>query len=169
MIIGSGDIASVLQDREGAIFFASGVSNSKCTDSKEFQREKDLLKRTWKKHYYPGVCLFYFSTISINFIDTPYTSHKMVMELMVRGMFPDYNIIRLGNISWGTNPHTFYNYLKNRMAKPGKPPEIRDEYKYMISQEQLLMMTNNLPLQGHNRISVFGDARLVKDILNDKR
>jgi len=42
-IVGSGDIASVLKDRDGFIFFASGVSNSQETRESEYQREKDLL------------------------------------------------------------------------------------------------------------------------------
>ena len=36
MIIGNGDIASVLNDREGAIFFVSGVSNSNEIRESEF-------------------------------------------------------------------------------------------------------------------------------------
>ena len=39
MIIGKGDIASILNDREGAIFFASGVSNSSETNELAFKRE----------------------------------------------------------------------------------------------------------------------------------
>lgn len=43
MIIGNGDVASVLQDRDDLIYFASGVSNSQETRGSEFRREKDLL------------------------------------------------------------------------------------------------------------------------------
>ena len=38
MIIGKGDIASILIDREDVIFFASGVSNSSEIRQSEFER-----------------------------------------------------------------------------------------------------------------------------------
>lgn len=164
MILGRGDIASVLNDREDAIFFASGVGNSQCRDEEEFKRERDLMLRTFVTHYRSGISLFYFSSISVSFVTTPYTVHKLSMELMVKGIWPDYNIIRLGNISWGKNPHTFLNAIK-RMRAEGREPEIRDEWKYMINQEQLLLVTDNLPTQGRNKISIFGEMRLVKDLI----
>lgn len=164
MIIGNGDIAKALQDREGAIFFASGVSNSKCTDEREFKRERKLMIDTFHEHYKPGICLFYFSSIAVDLVYSSYFAHKLIMELTVRGVWPDHNIIRLGNIDWGTNPHTFMNYLKDRKRRNLKY-EIRDEYKYMISVDQLLLLTNNLPLSGRNRISVFGDLKKVEDLI----
>ncbi len=82
------------------------------------------------------------------------------MELLVKEHFKNYNIIRLGNLDWDENPHTFRNYIKNNPDAP-----IRDEYKYMISKEQLLLLTDNLPLTGRNEISVFGNMKKVKDLL----
>lgn len=164
MIIGNGDIAKALHDRDGAIFFASGVSNSRCTDEREFKRERKLLVDTFHKHYKPGICLFYFSSISIDLVVNSYFTHKLAMELMIRGIWPDHNIIRLGNIDWGVNPHTFLNYLRNRKRRHLKY-EIRDEYKYMINVDQLLMITDNLPLTGRNRISIFGDLKKVADLI----
>jgi len=40
MIVGSGDVASVLKDREDRVYFASGVSNSSETDESEYQRKR---------------------------------------------------------------------------------------------------------------------------------
>lgn len=159
MVIGKGDIASVLTDREGAVFFASGVSNSLCTDPKEFAREVDLLSRQPRDK-----CLFYFSTISIYLKHSPYTQHKLRMEQLIRLTFDNYNIIRVGNITWGNNPNTFLNYLRNRISN-GDPYQIRDEYKYMIEKEQLTLLTNNLPLTGKNEINVFGEMKKVTDII----
>lgn len=45
MIIGGGDIASIVNDRDGAIFFLSGVSNSNETRNSEFIREIELLEK----------------------------------------------------------------------------------------------------------------------------
>jgi hypothetical protein len=164
MIIGSGDIASVLNDRKGAIFFASGVSNSQCNDEDQYIREVDLLWNLHADNDYTKLCLFYFSTISLFTTGTRYTYHKFEMERMVRTFWPNHNIIRIGNIDWGKNPNTFINAIKAKQAK-GEPVEIRDEWKYMISKEQLLLLTDNLPLKGQNTISVFGDMKRVKDCL----
>lgn len=161
MIIGKGDIASVLNDREGAIFFASGVSNSGCMDSDEFSREYSMLR----EFYGDKRSLFYFGSIKmlekrpLTYVKG-YYRHKWLMENEVRENFENYNIIRLGNIDWGTNPNTFLNYLK---ANP--TAQIRDEWKYMISKEQLTLITDNLPLTGKNEINIFGDMKKVKDLI----
>jgi hypothetical protein len=161
MIIGKGDIASVLNDRDGAIFFAAGVSNSSEVKKSEFQREIELLNQQDKNK-----CLFYFSSISVDDIskNSEYLEHKKRMEHLVKLNFQNYNIIRIGNITWGTNPNTFINYIKNKI-KNKEDVEIKDEYKYMIDKEQLILLTNNLPLIGQNQISVFGKMAKVKDLI----
>jgi len=163
MIVGKGDIASVLNDREGTIFFASGVSNSNETNDSEFMREIELLDKQDRTK-----CLFYFSSISVDDNQkvggNKYLQHKLRMELLVKSNFENYNIIRIGNITWGSNPNTFINYIKNKI-KNGEPVEIKDEYKYMIDKEQLVLLTDNLPLTGQNQISVFGQMAKVKDLL----
>jgi hypothetical protein len=161
MIIGTGDIASILNDRDGAIFFAAGVSNSSETRESEFYREYELLdKQDTDK------CIFYFSSISIDDLskNSQYIAHKRKMELLIKSNFQNYNIIRIGNIMWGTNPNTFINYIKNKI-KNGEPVEIKDEYKYMIEKEQLVLLTDNLPLIGQNQISVFGKMAKVKELI----
>lgn len=159
MIIGTGDIAKVLNDREGALFFACGVSNSGCEDMNEFYREVLNLSQV-----NPNPCLFYFSSISIYTSNSLYAIHKRTMEQMIRRNFANYNIIRLGNIDFGTNPNTFLNNLRGKKER-GEPYEIRDEYKFMVSKEQLLLITDNLPLTGQNEISIFGEMKKVKDLI----
>ncbi len=161
MIVGRGDIASVLNDRDGAIFFVSGVSNSNETRESEFMREIELLDKQDKTK-----CIFYFSSITLDDIskNSQYLQHKRKMELLIKSNFKNYNIIRIGNITWGSNPNTFINYIKNKI-KNGEPVEIKDEYKYMIDKEQLVLLTDNLPLTGQNQISVFGQMAKVKDLL----
>jgi hypothetical protein len=162
MIVGKGDIASILNDREGAIFFASGVSKSTETNESEFWREIELLDKQDKTK-----CLFYFSSITLDDmskIGNQYLAHKRRMELLVKSNFKNYNIIRIGNISWGSNPNTFINYIKNKI-KNGEPVEIKDEFKYLIDKEQLLLLTNNLPLVGQNIISVFGRMAKVNELI----
>jgi hypothetical protein len=162
MIIGKGDIASILNDREGAIFFASGVSKSSETNEAEFNREIELLNKQDKTK-----CLFYFSSISIDDtqkLSNRYLQHKKSMEELVKSNFKNHNIIRIGNITWGSNPNTFINYIRNKI-KNGEPVEIKDEFKYLIDKEQLLLLTNNLPLTGQNKISIFGRMAKVKELI----
>jgi hypothetical protein len=162
MIVGKGDIASILNDREGAIFFASGVSKSTETNELEFWREIELLDKQDKTK-----CLFYFSSITLDDmskIGNQYLAHKRRMELLVKSNFKNYNIIRIGNISWGSNPNTFINYIKNKI-KNEEPVEIKDEFKYLIDKEQLLLLTDNLPLVGQNIISVFGRMAKVNELI----
>ncbi len=161
MIVGTGDIASVLNDRDGAIFFAAGVSNSSEKRESEFNREYELLNKQDKNK-----CIFYFSSIAIDDIskNSEYLQHKRRMELFIKSNFENYNIIRIGNITWGTNPNTFINYIRNKI-KTGQPVEIKDEYKYMIDKEQLVLLADNLPLIGQNQISVFGRMAKVKELI----
>jgi hypothetical protein len=162
MIVGRGDIASILNDREGAIFFASGVSNSTETTQSEYWREMQLLDKQDKNK-----CLFYFSSISVDDmskIENEYLMHKRRMELLIKSNFKNYNIIRIGNISWGNNPNTFLNYIKNKI-KNGEAVEIKDEYKYIIDKEQLLLLTDNLPLIGQNTICAFSKMAKVNELI----
>ena len=161
MIVGRGDIASVLNDRDGAIFFVSGVSNSNEIRESEFMREIELLDKQDKTK-----CIFYFSSIAIDDItkNSDYLAHKRKMELFIKSNFENYNIIRIGNITWGNNPNTFINYIKNKIKK-GEPVEIKDEFKYLIDKEQLILLTDNLPLIGQNTISVFGRMAKVAELV----
>jgi hypothetical protein len=163
MIIGCGDIASILNDREGAIFFVSGVSNSLEKRESEYEREYKLLSEQDKTK-----CIFYISSITIDnkekFEINRYLQHKKQMEDYIKSSFKNYNIIRIGNISWGNNPNTFLNYIKNKV-KNNEPFFISDEYKFMINEKQLLSLTDNLPIDSQNQISVFGQMVKVKDLI----
>lgn len=159
MIIGNGDIASVLNDRDGAIFFAAGVSNSSELRESEYERELSLLKQQDKTK-----CIFYFSSILIDVSDSFYFTHKRKMEQYIKDNFENYNIIRIGNISWGRNPNTFINYIRNKI-KNNEPVEIRDEYKYIIDKKDLVTLTDTLPLTGKNVISIFSKMAKVKDLI----
>jgi len=163
MIVGKGDIASVLNDREGTIFFASGISNSNETRDSEFMREIELLDKQDRTK-----CLFYFSSISVDDIQkigsNKYLQHKLRMETLIKSNFENYNIIRIGNITWGSNPNTFINYIKNKKSK-GESVQIKDEYKYIIDKDQLVILADNLPLIGQNTICVFGRMAKVAELV----
>lgn len=163
MIIGRGDIASILNDREGVIFFVSGVSNSSEKRESEYEREYKLLSEQDKTK-----CIFYISSITIDnkekFEISRYLQHKKQMEDYIKNSFKNYNIIRIGNITWGSNPNTFLNYIKSKV-KNNESFFISDEYKFMINEKQLLSLTDNLPINSQNQISIFGQMVKVKDLI----
>jgi len=154
MIIGNGDIGGMLNDREGFVFFASGVSNSRETKEKEFTRERNLLLVQPR-----AFTLVYFSSIGVLLddpkYDTPYFRHKIEMEELVKRLFINYCIIRIGNIDWGDNPNTFINAIRET-KKQGVAVDYRNELKYVSSRENLLLITDNIPRKGRNEICIFG-------------
>ena len=135
MIVGNGDLASTLKDRPGFIWFASGVSNSQEVREAEYGREIDLLMSQPKDKH-----LVYFSSLSIFYTDGRYQLNKRQMEEIIKSNFKRYTIVRLGNITWGNNPHTFINYLKNHPEA-----EIRDEYRFVIDKDEFQWWMNLIP------------------------
>lgn len=157
MIIGHGDIASVIEDVTNVTFFASGVSNSRCEDNREFQREFDLLLKMPQHQH-----LVYFSSLSIYYGSSPYVTHKKRMEMVVRAMFNSYTIIRIGNISWGKNPNTLINYLK---AHP--EAEIQNVYRHVIDKEEFQYWLKMIPVGVRNEMNVPGKRVWVPYLLAD--
>jgi UDP-2-acetamido-2,6-beta-L-arabino-hexul-4-ose reductase len=163
MIVGHGDIASWLKDRVDAILFASGVSDSLCTDEKEFKRESDMIYSFSLSKY--TKTFFYFSSMSITYKDSAYTRHKLEMEKMVDMLYSNYYIIRLGNLTWGNNQKTFINYLRNQIRND-RPYEIKDELKFLIDKKTLVDVVHSLPLfNGKNTLSIFNEAMKVEDVV----
>lgn len=170
MIIGNGSIAKMLNDRDGFIFFASGVSDSSIEGTQDDEinclREKSLLNIHIGLANAVNKCFVYFSTISCNYVISRYTKHKEEMELDIKAQAHNYCIIRIGNIWECRNPNTFINKMQywqrqNKLLDS----MIRDEWKYMISKDQLLFITDNLPASGKHEISIFGTMKKVKDCI----
>ncbi len=153
MIIGDGDIASVLPHRDDLLFFASGVSNSQCRSEAKYNREIQLLLNQNSRTH-----IVYFSSLAIFFSDTRYARHKRYMEMMVRENFPTWTIMRIGNITWGDNPNTLINYLKTHPKA-----EIKDEYRYVVDREEFLYWINAIP-EWSCEINVPGERLKVQEI-----
>ncbi len=122
-IVGSGLIARAFAPHADALpnvcVYAAGVSNSSCTDVREFERERERLAATMAK-LPANSLLFYFSTCSI---DDPalqgsrYVLHKRTMEQVV-AQRRRHLIIRLPQLAGRTpNPHTLLNYLHARIVR----------------------------------------------------
>lgn len=138
-IIGHGDIAKILPARDDLLFFASGVSNSQETRESEYQREIALLSRQPRNKR-----IVYFSSLSVFYSDSRYANHKRAMELIIKKYSKYYCIIRIGNISWGNNPHTLINHFKNRIAE-GRHITIENTYRCVIDKEEFLYWINMIP------------------------
>lgn len=155
MIVGNGDIASVLAkiDNNRFLFFASGVSDSSETRESEFRREQDLLfaqQRAWH--------LVYFSTLSVFYSDSRYATHKRRQEERIKAHFPNYTIVRIGNITWGDNPHTLINYLRTHPEA-----EIQDVWRYVVDEDEFLYWVGMIP--GFNcEMNIPGRRMKVADI-----
>lgn len=159
MIIGNGDIGSVLPQRDDLLFFASGVSNSQETEEKEFERELALLKKQRRDKR-----VVYFSSLSIYYKDSHYTRHKKFMENFIKENFAKWTIVRLGNITWGKNPHTIINFFRDRIKK-GEPIEIRDEFRFIIDKDEFLYWISMIP-DWNCEMNITGTRMKIIDIVN---
>lgn len=160
MIIGNGDIASVLPERDDLLFFASGVSNSQETNEKAYKREMDLLLEQ-----HTDAHIVYFSSLGVLDGVSRYFQHKRDMESTVKENFDTYTIIRIGNILWGDNPHTFINYFRNEVAK-GHSLNIKDEYRYVVDQEEFLYWIDKIP-DWSCEMNIPGRRLSVKEIVDE--
>lgn len=156
MIIGEGDIASVLPDRDDLLFFASGVSNSQETREAEYGRELDLLLEQ-----NPDAHIVYFSSLAVLDGTSRYIQHKREMEVTVKREFDSYTIVRIGNITWGTNPNTLINYLR---AHP--EAERRDEYRYVVDQDEFLYWIGKIP-EWNMEMNIPGKRMKVEQIYDE--
>lgn len=156
MVVGHGDLASVLPDRADLLFFASGVSNSWCEEEREFSREAELLLSQDSRAH-----IVYFSSLAVMWADTPYFRHKRYMETLVRESFLNWTIVRLGNIDFGKNPHTLINYLR---AHPNA--EIRDEWRYICSKDELLHWVRRIP-PWNVEMNITGKRMKVQEIYDE--
>lgn len=158
-VIGNGDIASAIKDRKDLLFFASGVSNSKETRESEYRREINLLLDQDKSSH-----IVYFSSLSVFYSDTRYTKHKKHMESLVKG-FKTWTIIRIGNITWGTNPHTLINFFREKQAR-GEKVYIQDVYRHITDKSEFDYWLSLIP-DWSCEMNITGKRMKVKDVVRE--
>ena len=99
--------------------YAAGVSNSGCTDTREFERERSRLLISIAETV-PDNLFLYFSTCSVadpESCESAYVQHKLAMESLVRQR-QRYLILRLPQLAGRTpNPHTLLNHLFARIVR----------------------------------------------------
>jgi nucleoside-diphosphate-sugar epimerase len=120
MIIGNGRLAKSIKnyDREDVVFIAAGVSDSKCTDKLQFQREREMVTKLVKEH--ADKVIVYFSTFSINdpvMAKSDYVATKLELEKYVLQHCKRCLIIRISNlVGTGGNPKNVFNYFYNQIV-----------------------------------------------------
>ena len=85
------------------------------------------------------------------------------MEGLVKKEFPMYTIVRLGNITWGTNPHTLINYLSNKVKKGGAV-ELQDTTRYVAEEDEFLHWIDLIPQDRNCEMNVTGQPMKVTEI-----
>ena len=123
MIIGSGLLARAFtpgfSHREDVCIYAAGVSNSNCTDAREFARERQRLGDALRQSKHVDAFV-YFGSCSVadpETQNTPYVQHKLAMERLASS-HPRNLVLRLPQVAGKTpNPHTLLNYLYARISR----------------------------------------------------
>jgi nucleoside-diphosphate-sugar epimerase len=144
MIIGSGLLASTFAPHfrmtPSICIYAAGVSNSRCTELAEFERERVALLSALA-NFHSADAFVYFGTCSVadpTAVATPYVQHKLAMEQLVMG-HPGHLILRLPQIAANTgNPHTLLNTLHRHLATGDEFPIWRNAYRNIIDIEDVL-------------------------------
>lgn len=136
VIVGHGAIAQAIEDREDRLYFASGVSNSYETRESEYEREYQLLCSQRK-----DLRLVYFSSLLVFTSDRIYSRHKRAMEDFVKSHFPRWTIMRLGNITWATNPNQLFPFLKS--FDESEP--LDERYRYVLTEDEFRHWLSLIP------------------------
>lgn len=160
MIIGNGDIGTALQplDRDDILFFASGVSNSSTTDKDVYHREMNLLGAID-----PAQHVVYFSSLCVYYSDSVYAHWKRTVEKHIPGRFDSYTIVRLGNITWGTNKNTIINWFKLCYEK-GVQPELQDAYRHLVTRQEFEYWIKMISPGVNDIMNIPGEFIHVKEI-----
>ena len=119
MVIGNGMIARALMnvDRADVLFSASGLSNAKGADQAARQREADLLTKHIALNQ--DKLYVYISSYSLNdkepALNTPYLTHKLEMEQLVKSQALKYLIVRTSNVvGQCSQPGNLMNFIYHK-------------------------------------------------------
>ena len=170
MIIGHGDLAQALQVIEEKFpekfssclgsrvaFIASGLSNSQNVTYADLVRERETI---FKYGHSNRNHIVYFSSLCVYYSDSPYSKYKQELERYIQSLECTHTIVRIGNITWGKNPHTLLNYLK---AHP--EAERRDEIRYLVDKEEFLHWMEKIRPGVNDIMNIPGRMVNVKDLV----
>jgi hypothetical protein len=181
MIIGNGLMGTAFRVDEKRygdyIIFASGVSDSKCSDINAFKREEDLVNKTISE--YPDLVFVYISTILSDMIDNDYYYHKLKMEIMVQEKSKNFIIFRVPQIIGvhGNSNNLFKHFLNNIKANKinevyhGVERSIIDVEDFKSVVDYCIVKTRNkvINLSYIEKISVYRICNKIYSRLNKPR
>ena len=136
MVVGNGQLAQTFKGEEliETCIFASGVSNSGCTDIKEFEREKNLLIKTLEENKEKK--FVYFSSCALSAVDYPkndYYRHKENMETIIKQYSSKYYIFRIPQLFGDLILHkTLINFIYKCIEHEHHFNVYSGAYRYVI-------------------------------------
>jgi nucleoside-diphosphate-sugar epimerase len=155
-IIGNGMVAQsfrhLLRADLPVVIFASGVSDSQCSDDSQFIRERELLVKSLNElpsgfiSVYMGTCSVYDPSLE----SRPYVLHKSRMEQLVLSRAGGL-VIRLPQLV-GTNapPSTLVRYLVDKL-RSGEPVAIWEKAKRSIIDVEHVVKISEVWLSSEHR------------------
>lgn len=158
MILGNGLIANSFKkysnEIEDYLIFASGVSNSKSQDLKDYARELEMINSCISH----DKIFIYFSTCSIydqSLQATEYILHKKRIEKLIEQLFKRYLIVRLPIvIGYSSNPNTLFNYLSDKIQNDSVIDVYSDATRFIIDSEDVSYWTLQFLMQGNFNTSL---------------
>ncbi|MFZ3053825.1 MAG: NAD(P)-dependent oxidoreductase [Sulfuricurvum sp.] len=135
-IIGRGQLAQAFQSSilRNACIFVSGVSDSSCQETKEFERERSLLVETLKNN--SDKKFVYFSSCALsapNYPKNAYYDHKVNMEMLLKEYSNNYYIFRIPQLFGELKHHkTLINFLYESISKEESFKVYSDAYRYVV-------------------------------------
>jgi nucleoside-diphosphate-sugar epimerase len=175
-IIGNGMVARAfangLRLNSNLVIFASGVSNSDCTDPEQFERERSLLFHTLDET--PRTIRFlYFGTCSVYDPDAlakAYVIHKMEMEELVLS-HPAGCVIRLPQLAGPNAPsNTLLSALVSKIKADEEVQIWSNAVRNIIDVDDVVKIVDALQLEGlaNNRVINVANPLSIKvtDLIN---
>jgi nucleoside-diphosphate-sugar epimerase len=149
MVIGDGLVASSFNrylQNDKIVVFASGVSNSQCTDTAQFKREFNLVKSIIETN--ADKFFIYFSTCSVldsSLDSSMYVNHKLEIENYIKQNANRFLIFRLSNlIGRTTNSNTIINYFINAIKNEKKIELWRNAHRNIIDVQHVSAIVSHI-------------------------
>lgn len=183
MVIGNGQIAKFFNDfknNQDILIFASGVSNSNCTNLKEFKREEDLLIDALTNHREKKFVYFSSCALSSNeYLKNEYYLHKERMENIIKKSSENYYIFRLPQVfSELKNHNTLINFLYFSILNGNSFNLYNNAYRYVIDLEDIKILIKSIlnnydfsivmDLANPYRYSVIEIVNFIESLVNRK-
>jgi dTDP-4-dehydrorhamnose reductase len=154
VIIGSGLMARsfgpLFAGDERVVVYAAGVSNSSCSDEREFRRERERLREVLDS-LDANATIVYLSTCSVydpGVRGNLYVAHKLAMEEQLRN-HARHLIFRLPQVAGITpNPHTLLNYLHARISRSERFQVWRNASRNVVDADDVAVIARSIVDRG---------------------